>query len=208
MNLIFDTETTGLADFRLPQVHLAHPRMVSLAAILTDTDGAEISMMSAIIYPEMAIPKQASAIHGITTERARQCGVPLVCALSMFCQMAAKADALVAHNIEFDLRIIRTELYRVSRFDRLKDMMPFCTMHASKPICKIPGKRGHKWPSLDEAHRHFFSEGFSGAHSALEDARACARVYQAIQSHQHPAIEQGELFEAPPTIHPEDAIYE
>lgn len=208
MKLVFDTETTGLADFRLPQIHLAHPRLVSLAALLIDEDGAEISMMSVIIYPEMVIPDPAVAIHGITTERARQCGVPLVCALSLFCQLAAKADALVAHNIEFDLRILRTEIYRAEKPDRLKDMMPYCTMHASKPICRLPGKRGYKWPSLEEAHKHFYGEGFSGAHSALEDTRACARVYQALKRHQHPAVEQGELFDAAVEIHAEEAISE
>lgn len=55
----------------------------------------------------------------------------------------------------------------------------FCTMKAMTPVCKLHGNYGDfKWPKLQEAHKHAFGVEFDGAHDALADVRACARVYR------------------------------
>ena len=54
-----------------------------------------------------------------------------------------------------------------------------CTMLASMNIVKaIPKRNGQwKWPKLEECMNHFFNETIEGAHDALVDVRATARVY-------------------------------
>ena len=38
MTIVFDTETTGLADFSKPPEHECQPRLVQLGALLLDSD--------------------------------------------------------------------------------------------------------------------------------------------------------------------------
>src|SRR6185436_10750455 len=74
--LFFDTETTGLSR---------ESRMVQIAWVLCGHDGEEISRACHIIRPEgFSIPRDATAIHGITTERAMAQGIPLAEALEGF----------------------------------------------------------------------------------------------------------------------------
>ena len=80
MHLFFDTETTGLPrDYRAPVSNSRNwPRLVQLAWLVTDDQGTEYKSLEYIIKPEgFAIPREASRIHGITTELARQRGADL-----------------------------------------------------------------------------------------------------------------------------------
>ena len=70
----------------------------------------------------------------------------------------------------------------------------FCTKEAATPVLQLPAPPGgnryprkaagdrFKWPSLEEAHRHFFGVGLDRAHDAMVDAEACARIYFALQN--------------------------
>lgn len=180
MKLFFDTETTGKADFRSPPDADHQPRLVQLGAILTDDAGKELSAINLIIEPNgFEIPEEASRVHGITTEIARNYGVDLEVALSIFERLAKKPQVIAAHNIEFDLLIMRGELLRCGfEEDPFEGAQLFCTMDAMTPICRLPGNYGDfKWPRLQEAHKHAFGVEFEGAHDAMADVRACARLY-------------------------------
>lgn len=188
MILFFDTETTGMAEFRLPSDDPRQPHLVQLAALLTEYDGTERASVSLIIDPDgYTIPDPAAAVHGITTPIASNCGVPAVVALRLFTDLLKPAELVVAHNINFDRIIIEAALSRLHR--RTWTLAPtntFCTMKAATPICKIPHARSrsptdYKWPKLEECIRHFFDEDLEGAHDALVDVRACARVYFHLQ---------------------------
>lgn len=181
--LFFDTETTGTIPKhnRTPQTM---PHVVQLAAVLIADEG-EVASMNVIIKPDgWEIPPGAAAVHGITTEKAEAFGIPVKAALALFSNLCRVSDQTVAHNWAFDEPVITCELKRIGQTSRLLEVPSFCTMEAATKICKIPGPYGFKWPKLQEAHRHFFGEEFDGAHDALADVRACARIFTAI--HQHP----------------------
>lgn len=185
MKLFFDTETTGKADFRAPTTDPRQPHIVQLAAILFSDEGEETASLGTIIKPDgWEIPAEAAAIHGITTEKALACGIPMLSALAVFSNFAHVADTLVAHNVEFDLLVVMANLARLNHdgarkcFDRMDDMPTFCTMKKTTPLCKLPGNYGDfKWPKLTEAHKHLFGTEVEGAHDAMADVRACARIY-------------------------------
>ena len=160
--LFFDTETTGLPK----DDH--DPRIVQLAALLTDKTGLQIEGMNVIIKPEgFTIPQGASDIHGITTEQAINEGIPLIEAMLNFNEMAHKADVIVAHNLAFDYPRYAREINYLGLSDLIIGKGTFCTMQASTDICKIPGSYGrYKWPKLQEAHVHFLGYEFEGAHDA------------------------------------------
>jgi DNA polymerase-3 subunit epsilon len=180
MNLFFDTETSGKADFRAAPDAPHQPRLVQLAAILVDDAAKEIASLNLIISPDgFEIPKEASDIHGITTERAQAVGVPLQYAVWLFGSLFKTAQTIVAHNISFDLLVMQGECCRVPVDLPMRSKERFCTMQAMTPVCKLPGKFGndYKWPKLQEAHIHAFGKEFEGAHDALADVRACRDLF-------------------------------
>lgn len=175
--LVFDTETTGKAEFRLPPEHPSQPRVVQLAALLIDEAGEEQAALNLIVRQSEGIPKEAADIHGITTEIANQFGVPLLHALEPFGSLVKQAGLLVAHNIAFDHLVMTGEFGRMCVPFEIRPS--FCTMTAMTDICKLPGNYGkYKWPKLQEAHKHAFGAEFEGAHDAMADVRACARLYR------------------------------
>lgn len=181
MILFFDTETTGKADFKASPDAKHQPRLVQFAALLCEDDGEEIQSANLIIKPEgFTIPESAASIHGITTERATAVGVDCSIARHLYRRWWNASSVMVAHNIQFDLLIMDGELFRHAggskAWGEARDT--FCTMQAMTPICKLPGNYGDfKWPRLQEAHKHAFGVEFDGAHDALADVRACARIY-------------------------------
>lgn len=68
----------------------------------------------------------------------------------------------------------------------LDDIKSYCTKEATTDICELPfspetkwwpSRPKYKWPTCQEAYKHFFGEEFKGAHDALNDVRACMAVY-------------------------------
>lgn len=191
MILFFDTETTGLPNYRMPCGHELQPHLVQIAAILTDDDGSERASINLIVNPKVPIPAQASLVHGITDELVDRAGVFTNTAVAMWDRLAERADTIVAHNIAFDLFLMQVAWERaasaVSRtFDAAHGTRArFCTMNAASHIMNLPptermvaaGFTKPKPPKLEECVSHFFGETLDGAHDALVDVRACARVY-------------------------------
>lgn len=178
MTLIFDTETTGKADFKQPPEASCQPRMVQLAALLLDEELEEVASMNLIIKPDgYVISDEVAKIHGITHAQAEKLGVPEKQALELFKHFSTLSETIVAHNIVFDAIVIG-KANHIHGFVYAPPK-PFCTMKASTKICKLPGGYGgeYKWPSLQEAHKILFGTNFEGAHDAMADVKACARVY-------------------------------
>ncbi len=186
--LFYDTETTGKIDRKRDPTDAAQPDLVQLAAILTDDDLQEISSINCIVYPTYwKIPEEASNIHGIPQAKAEQFGLSLPTALEVFCEFADMTDRIVAHNIEFDIVIIKRALARLKKnSDPFEGKECRCTMKAAKPLLKLPNRNpyiqdAYKFPKLEEVHKYFFDgEGIDGAHDALVDVRATIRVYRKL----------------------------
>lgn len=193
--VLFDTETTGLPDWRAPSDSVHQPHLVQLAMILLDDDLTERASVSLIIKPEgWESEPLALEAHGITTQDATRWGVPEKQATNLFMSLVYGLGAtVVAHNAPFDIRIMRIAMLRAGRDKAWIDAAPveaFCTMKASTPIINLPptakmiaaGFNKPKNPNLGECIQHFFNEPLAGAHDAMVDARACLRVYRHLRS--------------------------
>ena len=202
MNLaiFYDTETTGLPLFKEPSEHPGQPHIVQIAALLVDLDTRQtISSMDVVIRPNgWTIPDEVAAVHGITTERAEAVGIEEVTALDMFMALWAGPGRLrIAHNEQFDARILRIALKRfhdqpgevLPISDTWKEGQANCTAKLATPICQIPptakmvkaGFNKFKTANLSEAYKHFTGRELENAHSAMADVMACRDVYFAIQ---------------------------
>jgi DNA polymerase-3 subunit epsilon len=194
--LFYDTETTGLPLFSEPSEDPRQPHLVQLAALLVDLDTREVlSSIDVVIKPDgWEIPDEVVKIHGISTEIALATGVPEADALDQFLKLWA-GQARVAHNEQFDARIIRIAMMRYPAIcgwtspDAWKMGPAQCTQRLATPILKLPptdkmktvGRFHHKSANLREAYQHFTGQELVDAHSAMADAQACMQVYFAIK---------------------------
>lgn len=101
---VFDLETTGL-DHRTS-------RIVTACAALLNPDGsmngADVSWLA---NPGVEIPAEATAVHGISTEMARNQGTELKVVVSEICATLAsyfsQGIPVVAYNAPYDFTILR-----------------------------------------------------------------------------------------------------
>lgn len=162
--------------------------MVQLAALLIDeATRLSAARMDVIIRPDgWTIPDDVAAIHGITTERAMDEGIPEKDAFDMLIEMWGRGEFRLGFNEPFDARITRIASMRYGSqeiIDAWKDAPAKCAMKMAKPICKIPAPaNARRWgpyknPTLSEAYKHFTGHDLVDAHSALADTQACVEVY-------------------------------
>lgn len=178
MNLLFfDVETNGL-----PKVYNASyedlenwPRVISIAWLMTDRLGNLISEQHHLIKPDgWQIPTEKFWIdNGFSQAKSMAEGVPLDGVMELFMNAKGEADTIVAHNLNFDHRIVWAEIIRSGRRPK-SGMNKICTMMTTTGYCRIPkaNGKGYKWPKLEELYQVLFKKSFDGAHDALADITA------------------------------------
>lgn len=205
MILFFDTETTGIRDWKNPTFL---PRVVQIGALLTDNEGKTLAELNVLLYPEGfdTVPEVAANVHGFSFEMISKTGINRELGLETFFEIMDKADIIVAHNIEYDLDLLNIEIdyareHAENQFvpeawaEVLNSKQAFCTMLNSRDLLKLPLSAAqasffkdkgidqqYKNPRLSEAYQHYFGKTFDNAHDAMADVRACADVYFKLHS--------------------------
>lgn len=212
--LFFDTETTGFASSSLDANDPDQAHLVQLGLILIDEKGDEVDRYASIINPGEHVNFSQGAVkaHGITKERAMAEGVDPKEAVDKFMGFIARAEMLGAHNLQFDLKIIKLAIARVLNETWENKLTEFCTMERSTDVVCIPptekmigaGRTNYKSPSLSECILYFFDEVLEGAHDALIDVAACVRIYRKLvelgMGSVAPVTSDGPVAEANPII--------
>src|SRR3984957_17046162 len=100
----FDFERTGID--RVNGVPVSH-------ALVSVVEGVVVRSWSGLIDPGREIPSEATAFHGISTERARDEGMPLREAISLVSDAVVAASArdvpLAGMKLDYDLTILETQ---------------------------------------------------------------------------------------------------
>ena len=168
-----DTETTGFKN----------PKIVQMAWLISDEKGIVHKTKDYLVKVNCEIPVDATKVHGITKEMTDKNGVPVEKVLNEFIK-DSKDCILVCHNLGFDVnRVVNLELKRLNWLDLEEKSLPeikICTMLNTTDYFKIPaagGRRGYKWPKLEEAYQLSFDEELENAHNAMIDVLATYRVF-------------------------------
>ena len=168
---VFDLETTG--------VDVTRDRIVTAHVGVLDHHGAEIAARTWLADPGIPIPDAATAIHGITSERAHRNGAPaaqvvagIVAALRSLLEQGVP---IVAYNAAFDFSLLAHECRRHG-IAPLEDPSPVLDpLVIDKAYDRYrPGKR-----TLEIVAAHY-RVSLTGAHDASADAVAAGRVAQAL----------------------------
>ena len=187
--LIFDTETTGLPIDYKGSIYDSDnwPYIVQLSYILFDCKQNKIIKNVDDIIKVQNIPASSTEIHQITQEISDTKGISIKEALNRFNKVAKQATRLIAHNIQFDKKLIIVESIRnkiASVFVNKPAL--YCTMKTTVELCKIEkewgdGTKYFKYPTLSELHHHLFSIFPKGTHNAQNDILICLRCYYYLE---------------------------
>ncbi len=187
--IVYDTETTGLPKYRKapPSKSDLYPYICQMSWLVYDDKTEKLHTRDYIIkLPEgVTIPEECTKIHGITNEKMMTEGVEISKVLDEFTRDWMKCHILVAHNIDFDNRIIQAEYHRNQPINWLgrHRKIEYCTMLYGKKFTNIqvPSKFNsgtyQKAPKLIELHKELFKTEPSNLHNSLIDVLACFRCF-------------------------------
>jgi len=119
--------------------------------------------------------------------------VSIDAAMQEFMSDMVDCQYIVAHNVDFDKKMILAELHRLRQLDdftaTLMDTRFVCTMYKTIQLCKITtiSKRGtpyYKFPKLSEAYETLFGYKPVGEalHNAVVDVVLCLRIFCKLES--------------------------
>lgn len=174
--VVFDTETTGLFNFKLPADDPSQPRLASIAMIICGESGAEISAAKHYVKPEgWEMPEAAGAVNGLTTEFLAENGVPISEVLDAYENHVRSGLIVVAFNAQFDCKMMRSEFRRAGREDLFDITKNICVMRGLQPygadgLCIMRG-----FIKLSAACEYFKIENLN-AHDAMSDAQAAREL--------------------------------
>lgn len=178
--LCYDTETTGIPDWKTPSDDPKQPHLVQVGAALVDvTDDCRIiSSLNLLVKPDgWIIGPEAVEIHGITTDHALRYGIPEDVAADALYAMAGAADFRIGFCEQFDARLIRIALKRMGadeEADAFKAQPAYCAMRGTQRAI------GGKNMKLSEAHATIVGFPMTDAHSAWGDMLATLALYRAL----------------------------
>lgn len=188
--LFFDTETTGLPpknNIKKTKWYNDYPNIVQLSWILyNEKNNKIVSTHDYIIKLEnnKQIPFSSTKIHGITNKKMNEFGVDIKTVLQLFIQDMDSSKMIVAHNMQFDILMLKAEMlrnYGVNYFD-INKKKEYCTMMNSIELCKIRkvnryGRIFHKYPKLVELHIFLFGTTPKNLHNSFNDVLVCLRCF-------------------------------
>jgi len=183
---VFDLETTG--------IDVETSRIVSAHVGVLDAGGTLIERHDWLADPGVDIPEQASAVHGISTERARAEGRPAAEVVAEIVEALTglfdRGLAVTIYNAPYDLSLLHHEALRYGVVPLTEPAPIVDPLVLDRVVDKYrKGKR------TLEVSAVVYGVDLTDAHDASADAVAAGRVAQAMARRypQQLAIESGIL---------------
>lgn len=170
---IVDIETTGGFG--------AKNKITEIAIIIHDGEN-ELDRYSALVDPESFIPKNITALTGITNEMVQ--GAPTFYEVAKKVWEMTEGRIFVAHNVGFDYNIIKNEFSELgAKFQRQK----LCTIRLAKKV--FPGKPSYSLGNLCEG----LGIPLQNRHRALGDTEATVLLLKMMLSFKNETTFEQEL---------------
>ncbi|MFZ4264723.1 3'-5' exonuclease [Streptomyces arboris] len=178
----FDLETTG--------TDVETDRIVTAALVRLEPDGTVAEQRTWLLDPGVAIPEQASAIHGIGTDHARKHGARAASAVEEIAHAVAEVlrsgVPLVVMNARYDLSLLDRECGRYG-LDSVEQRIGGVPSPVIDPLVidKHVDKYRKGKRALQALCEHY-GVTLSDAHDATADAVAAVRVVRRMGERHRP----------------------
>lgn len=159
--MFIDIETSGLPlktnsyEDDSP-VKYDNARAIQLNMITCDRESFAIVDFKSYLIKSDGFPIDNSEIHGITLKRSLTEGLEFDEVITDFKKYLQNTSLLLAHNADFDVKILKNELKvhkKLDILDLLESIETQCTMELTKPMVGLLNKVGSlKNPSLKELY--------------------------------------------------------
>lgn len=173
--MFLDTETSGI-PYSNDYTQLSkydNARLIELGYIIYNGDIMELEYDSLVKPNNFIITNEF--VHGITQDNAINNGKNLKEVLEKLYNDLQQVDAIICHNIKFDMNILLSECYRINYTDLIKlieSKNKICTMKLGKEYMNIS-----KNPKLIDLYKFIFNEPVKQDHRSLSDCHICAKCY-------------------------------
>ena len=166
--VVFDTETTGLDE---------DDEILQLAAI-EFVKGVQTRTFNAYINPVLEHDDIGTSIHGITEAFLKENGRPAKDVLDEFFGFLGRNVLLVAHNINFDMGMLRQEcaLCENAIWELVQVKLCNTIFFAYNQYPEFSSKNGGRGYALETLIEEFGIEA-KNSHRADDDADACAKLF-------------------------------
>lgn len=182
MALIIDVETIGLPNCASlpfgenpPYNQLNNyesARMVQISMMLCNENLEQVEMLDFIIKTDQ-FNIGNSHFHGITNVISSERGISFSDVALILSNKLKQVSHIIAHNANFDISIIKSELHRLSLnsiIEEINSKKVLCTMNLTKSIVKATNKYNKiKYPSLSELYKFVFNKNIENAHNSNYD---------------------------------------
>ena len=181
MYLIIDTETNGLPNMHnikygdyplytnIEKYNTA--RVIQISFMICDENLNEIEMHDYVIKRQ-GFDINNYEFHNITNEISDN-GFQFDVVMNIFYEKLKLCKYIIAHNINFDINVIKSELFRRQKYDLislLENYDTICTVKTFKYIVKAKNKYNKiKDPSLKELYYYAFKKDIENAHNSKYD---------------------------------------
>jgi len=162
--IIFDTETTGLVDFRNLNNLLKQPKIIEFGALKVNDKLKVIDEINFMVNPNEPIPKIITKITGITDDDVKD-ESPFVEYYGALYEFFLGEKIMIAHNMPFDFNLLKFDLQRIGKeFNFPWPQRHICTLELAKgfefesnKLINIWGQATGKEPkqshrALDDCH--------------------------------------------------------
>lgn len=174
--IIIDVETSGLPN--LCSDLSTYKNIVQLSFSVLDSQNFEISTGNFIIKQKVAIPEEASRMHGITDAIAEERGIDFFKVMDILIPNMKLCEIIIGHNVAFDLNSMQAEYVKEGKEKPEVKLKVIDTMLEALKTGIFTHENGEKrWPKLTELYKYLFGEDFSDAHNSFADVRATKRCY-------------------------------
>jgi hypothetical protein len=162
--LYYDTAITGRFHYKEPNDSRAQPHLCRLALLIEDGD-EELATHSMLIKPleRWTFDPEAINAHHITPELARERGIALADAWSLFTSELEKADVLVAYGDDHHWQVMQTVAKHDldTTLDLPARTRQVCAMRRCAGIVRVKdptGRRPFLYPRFNKAYDFFIKE--------------------------------------------------
>lgn len=173
---IFDTETDGLINEN------SFPNIVQISWSIMDFDGIIHKKKTELINCDFDVNSKAFEVNRLSPKVIKELGISPEDGYQTIAYDLKYCSTIIAHNIDFDLKILENEFVKYGIDFNFKEIRKFCTMKWGVNQLKTNSNPNPKFPKMTEVYENIFHHKIKQYHNAHSDVVILSKIVKAIIS--------------------------